>query len=344
MADGRETWEDAHGPRFWRSLEQLAASPEAMRLVEREFPHLGEAARTDRRTLLKLLGASLVLAGLTACDDAPARPRPRPSTPWQTRCWSACPRRAGIGVIPGTAYPPLAVQAAAPPPPPPSAGDGVTVAFAPDPAVWDGRFANNAWLQELPRPLTKQVWGNAVLLAPVTAARLGVADGDVVEVTVAGRSVAGPACVLPGHAADAVTLPLGYGRWRAGFVGDHVGFSAYAVRRSDSPWFDRADLRPTGARLPLVTTQDHHTLAGRDVVRAATLATFRENPEFARGPAGPFPSFYPEYRYEGHAWGMAIDLNACTGCNACVVACQAENNVPVVGPKEVARHRQIDGT
>ncbi len=247
------------------------------------------------------------------------------------------------GVVAGTARAPQPVEPDSPPPIDlGGAGDGLRVAFAPDPSVWDGRYAGNAWLQELPRPLSKLVWGNAVLLAPATAAGLGVTDGDVVEVGLDGRTVSGPVFVMPGHAPDTATLPLGYGRWRAGFVGSGVGFSAYALRGGEAAWFGAgAALRRTGRREPLVTTQDHHTMAGRDVVRAATLAEFRRNPGFARSDATAPPSFYPEVRYEGHAWGMAIDLNACLGCNACVVACQAENNVPVVGREEVAIGREM---
>lgn len=250
------------------------------------------------------------------------------------------------GVVAGSAFAPRPVAApAAPPLPPfPPAGDGLRVAFAPDPGVWDGRYANNAWLQELPRPLSKIVWGNAVLLAPATAARLGLSDGDVVEVSLGGRAVEGPVWTMPGHAPDTVTLPLGYGRWRSGFVGTGVGFNAYALRASGAPWFAAgAALRPTGARQPPVTTQDHDRMAERAVVRTATLAAFQRDRDAAQPPGDDDarPSFYPEYAYDGHAWGMVIDLNACLGCNACVVACQAENNVPVVGREEVAIGREM---
>ena len=209
------------------------------------------------------------------------------------------------------------------------------VVFAPDPSVWDGRYANNGWLQELPKPLTKQVWGNAALISPETAASLGLSPGDAVDLTVEGRVVRAPVWVLPGHAPGAVTLTLGYGRWRAGRIGDGIGFSAYAVRPSARPWVAGGEMRAAGERIALVTTQHHHALDGRDIVRVVAPG------QPTAAPAVEQPSLYPEWTYEGHAWGMAIDLDACIGCNACVVACQAENNVAVVGPEEAARGREM---
>lgn len=135
-----------------------------------------------------------------------------------------------------------------------------------------------------------------------------------------------------------------YGRWRSGFVGTGVGFNAYALRTGGAPWFAAgATLRPTGVRQPPVTTQDHDRMAERAVVRTATFAAFQRDRDAAQPPGNDDarPSFYPEYAYDGHAWGMVIDLNACLGCNACVVACQAENNVPVVGQEEVAIGREM---
>ncbi|HYH17064.1 MAG TPA: 4Fe-4S dicluster domain-containing protein [Azospirillum sp.] len=242
------------------------------------------------------------------------------------------------GVVPDTALPSRAV-APAPgwrPAPPPAGAGGLEVVFAPDPSVWDGCFANNAWLQELPKPLSKMVWDNAILLAPATAAALDLENGAVAALTLGSRTLRGPVWTLPGHAADTVTLPLGYGRWSAGRVGTAVGFDAYRLRRADAPWLAAgAELRATGERHALATTQRHATMAGRDIVRTA--------PPVPREPPAqePPPSIYPDYAYAGPAWGMAVDLNACVGCNACVTACQAENNVPVVGRAEVARGREM---
>lgn len=209
--------------------------------------------------------------------------------------------------------------------------------LAPDPSIWDGRYAGNAWLQELPKPLTKQVWGNAALIAPATAQARGLKTGDIVALSSEGRTIEAPVFVLPGQADDTLTLTLGYGRTRAGRVGTGVGFNAYPLRSADQPW-TLADvaMRPTGRRETIITTQHHNTMAGREIVRVVAERAPPSPP-----PLPPQPSFYPEWEYRGRAWAMAIDLDACIGCNACVAACQAENNVPVVGPAEVARGREM---
>jgi molybdopterin-containing oxidoreductase family iron-sulfur binding subunit len=224
--------------------------------------------------------------------------------------------------------------------------------FRPDPAVFDGSFANNAWLQELPRPITKLVWDNALLLAPATAERLGLRQEELVEVRAAGRALRAPVWVLPGHAPDCATLHLGYGRRRAGRVGDGVGVNAAALRAAGAPWsLAGVELEPTGGRHLLVSTQMHQNIPleseqaeRRHLVRAATLADYVARPDFVRElehHAGEDVGMYPRWEYPGRAWGMAVDLNACTGCNACVVACQAENNIPVVGKEQVGKGREM---
>jgi molybdopterin-containing oxidoreductase family iron-sulfur binding subunit len=226
------------------------------------------------------------------------------------------------------------------------AAQGSDLVFRPDPAVWDGRFANNGWLQELPKPLTKLTWDNAALMSPAVAERLGVQNGDVVELTYATRRVKAPAWILPGQADGTVTLHLGYGRTRAGRTGSGLGANAYALRTAAAPWGGSGlTLKKTGERSRLASTQGHQTMQGRNLVRMATAEEFRKHPDFARDPgdheAGHQPSFYAPHKYEGYAWGMAIDLNACTGCNACVMACQSENNSPVVGKAEVLVGREM---
>ncbi len=217
-----------------------------------------------------------------------------------------------------------------------------TVMFAPDPGVWDGRYANNGWLQELPKPLTKLVWGNAALIGPQSATALGVGDGDVIAIELGGRSIRAPVWIAPGHAENALTLPLGYGRTYAGRVGSGVGFDAYAIRPADAPWLaSGARVTATGERAPLVSTQEHHGMGGRDLVRVVAAEALDALPDTARMTAEPASSIYPDWPYPGHAWGMTIDLDACIGCNACIVACQAENNTPVVGADEVARGREM---
>jgi len=203
------------------------------------------------------------------------------------------------------------------------------------------------------------------MLSPALAERLGVSIGrtyqgapegagretpygtevDVVEVRYRGKTVTAPALVVPGHPDNVVTLHLGYGRTRSGRVGNGAGFDAYALRASDGLWSGvGVELHRTGAKTRIAGTQDHWSMEGRDIVRVKPLAEFREHPEvFKEMGEEPPPAMtlYPPYKYEGHAWGMSIDLNACVGCNACVVACQAENNIPVVGKLEVSRGREM---
>jgi Fe-S-cluster-containing dehydrogenase component len=218
---------------------------------------------------------------------------------------------------------------------------GLELMFAPDPTVWDGRFANNGWLQELPKPLTKLTWDNAALIAPALAARLGLANEDLVELTYRGRSIDAPVWIMPGHPDGAVTVQLGYGRSRAGRIGSGIGYNAYALRTADAPWFGVGlEIKKNGGRHPLAATQHHHGMEGRDIVRAVSAAEYALNPGRFHDEA-PAATLYPPFRYDGYAWGMTIDLGACIGCNACTIACQAENNIPIVGKAEVARGREM---
>jgi molybdopterin-containing oxidoreductase family iron-sulfur binding subunit len=227
---------------------------------------------------------------------------------------------------------------------PPANGD-LEILFRPDPTVWDGSFSNNGWMQELPKPLTKLTWDNAALVSPATAERLGLANEDVVDLTIDGRSVQAPVWIAPGHADDAVSVTLGYGRTRAGRVGDNAGFNASAIRSSAN--FLHAGglaVRSTGRRHPLATTQEHHSMEGRHLVRSASHEAYAEDPhifEHMGHRPGPEMTLYPGHKYEGYAWGMAIDLNSCTGCNACMVACTSENNTPVVGKDQVLAGREM---
>jgi MoCo/4Fe-4S cofactor protein with predicted Tat translocation signal len=257
------------------------------------------------------------------------------------------------GVMAGTALPAKSVtvdlqrQPANPPrpEPPTSEAQGLEIIFRPDPSIWDGRFANNGWLQELPKPLTKLTWDNAALISPATAERLRLTSEELVELRYRGRVVRAPILILPGHADDAVTVHLGYGRKRGGRVCTGAGFNAYALRPSDAPWFSTGlEIQKTGTWYSLARTDHHFSMEGRNLVRVGTVEQFRQDPDFVRTmdhEASQLPSLYPGYRYTGYAWGMAIDVNACIGCNACVVACQAENNSPVVGKTEVMRGREM---
>jgi Fe-S-cluster-containing dehydrogenase component len=280
------------------------------------------------------------------------------------------------GVVAGTSLPPLAVsltdklaQTAVPRAP---QGEELEINFRPDPTIWDGRYANNGWLQELPKPLTKMTWDNVAQFAPAAAERLGLSNGDLVELRYKGRSVEAPAWISPGHADGSVTVTLGYGRTRAGRVGTGVGFSAYRLRTSDAPWFDAGlEVRKTGRTYPLANTELHRNVMSlnetgeaerqRHLVRVGTIDEYRAEPDFAKHlehDPNPKESLYPampgsvnrldvergatnppgngEYQ-----WGMGINLNTCIGCGVCVVACQAENNIPVVGKDQVAHGREM---
>lgn len=219
------------------------------------------------------------------------------------------------------------------------------IIFRPDPTIWDGTFINNGWLQELPKPLTKLTWDNAALISPSTAEQLQLANEDVVELHHRGRKVEAPVWIVPGHAPDCVTVHLGYGQSKSGNVGTGTGFSAYALRASDAPWADGGlEIRKTRKRFKLACTQEHNSMEGRNLIRTGTLREFVQHPDFVREMdevESPIPSMYPGFKYESYAWGMSIDLNACIGCNACTIACQSENNIPVVGKTQVARGREM---
>ncbi|MBI5508308.1 MAG: 4Fe-4S dicluster domain-containing protein [Deltaproteobacteria bacterium] len=254
------------------------------------------------------------------------------------------------GFVAGSAAPPLSIAAlprpAAPLAPLAPAATGLTLLIAADPSIKDGTFANNGWLQELAKPLTKIVWDNVAHLAPQTALAHGLENGDVVTLEVGARRVEAPVWILPGQAPDCVTVHLGFGRRFAGRVGDQVGFDAYRLRTAEQLWTrDGLRLTKTGRQHLIATTQSHHSMEGRDLVRRASAAQYRAAPRFAKtlnDKAGPPQSLYPERpQGDGNAWALSIDLSACIGCNACVVACQAENNVPVVGKDQVARGREM---
>ncbi len=223
--------------------------------------------------------------------------------------------------------------------------DELTLLFRPDPNVHDGSLANNGWLQELPKPWTRLTWDNAVLVSPRLAEARALRNGDVVEVETRGATVRAPVWILPGQAEHSITVHLGYGRRRAGRVGAGAGFNAYALRGAATiSHAERVMLTKTGKRQRLATTQDHFSMEGRHLVREATLTEYRRDPEFAHHVghhSGEPVSMYPPIEYEGYAWGMVVNLGACTGCNACVVACNAENNIPVVGKDQVLNGREM---
>ncbi|MGA8273677.1 MAG: TAT-variant-translocated molybdopterin oxidoreductase [Candidatus Sulfotelmatobacter sp.] len=221
-----------------------------------------------------------------------------------------------------------------------------------DPSIYDGQFSNNGWLQELPKPMTKLTWDNAILIGPKMADRLQVKTCDMVELELNGKKVTGPVWIQVGHPDNSVTAFLGYGRKRAGRVGTAQGFDAYPLRTSAAPWFATGlQIRKTGEKYVLASTQGYQAMDTpngdhRPLVRETALEEYRKDPDFAKeqdeDPAPGLTLYKPyPYKEEDYAWGMAIDLNSCVGCNNCMIACQSENNIAVVGKEQVAIGRHM---
>ena len=272
------------------------------------------------------------------------------------------------GFIADTAFSPKGGggKASIPAPAAQAPAGALEIIFRSDPNVYDGRYANVGWLQEVPRPVTNLSWDNAALMSYATLEKLGVAEHDVIEITLNGKKVLAPVLAVPGHANGSITLHLGQGRQAAGRVGSGVGFNAYQIRPSNSPLFATgATVKKTGEVWGFAVTKSHyqdhrsvavggdgsgtHSLEGneamdRGIIRYATLEEFKKHPEFAQEGEGrdvpePTTSMFPSYRYDHNAWGMSIDMNSCVGCNACIVSCYAENNIAVVGKHQVTMGR-----
>jgi molybdopterin-containing oxidoreductase family iron-sulfur binding subunit len=233
-----------------------------------------------------------------------------------------------------------------------NAGNSLEITFHPDPSVWDGRFANNGWLQELPKPISKLTWDNAALISPALAKNRGLVDGDVVELLFQGRAVRAPVWITPGQAENSVALHVGHGRSKVGRVGSGVGCDVSPLRTASDFWFGPGlEITRTGRKYPLASTRNEHVVQGRDILFTGTLRQYLGDGSFvnqaatregAEEPARNDTLYDPkEHEYAGYKWGMAIDLTACVGCNACVIACQAENNIPVVGKEQVAKGRDM---
>jgi MoCo/4Fe-4S cofactor protein with predicted Tat translocation signal len=221
-----------------------------------------------------------------------------------------------------------------------------------DPTIYDGQFSNNGWLQELPKPMNKLTWDNAVLIGPQMAKRLQIATKDVVELELNGKKVTGAVWIQAGHPDNSATIFLGYGRRRAGRVGTGQGFDAYALRTSAAPWIATGlKIRKTGNTYNLASTQGYQSMdtpdgGHRPLVRETTLEEYRKDPDFAKEQGeepAPGLTLYKPYPYEeeDYAWGMTIDLNACVGCNNCMLACQSENNIAVVGHEQTLLGRHM---
>jgi molybdopterin-containing oxidoreductase family iron-sulfur binding subunit len=282
------------------------------------------------------------------------------------------------GVIPNTAAPAKSVTAStaflAQPAQAVPANGSLEISILPDPTVYDGRFSNNGWLQELPKPLNKITWDNVALISPRTAARLGVNTGndldeygggtrgssfintkggntfsDLVTLKYQGADIQKPVpmWVTPGQPDDVITIFMGYGRTRAGRVGTGIGYNAFDVRRSDAMNSGFGEVsKLAGETARIASTQIHFNMEGRDLLRVWNVDEFNEDPEMGHQHDEYPNSMYPYEQHQevyekNHKWGMTIDLNSCVGCNACVIACQAENNIPVVGKEQVERSREM---
>ncbi len=222
--------------------------------------------------------------------------------------------------------------------------DNLEINFYPS-QLYDGRYANNGWLQELPDPVSKISWDNAAMISPETADELRLENGDVVRVEYDGRILEMPVWISPGQAAYTIGLALGYGREQAGQVARGVGFNTYRLRTTKICHFGNgAKLTGTDKTYELANTQDHNSMEGRPIIREATLEEYLVNPEFAAEMVEhpPLKSIYGDHDYShGYQWGMVIDLNTCIGCNACTIACQSENNIPIVGKEQVVKGREM---
>ena len=273
------------------------------------------------------------------------------------------------GWIEGTAFDkPASMKASAAAVPAPAAKDSFEIIFRPDPNIYDGRYSNVGWLQELPKPVTSLAWDNAALISGATLTKLGVEEDDIVEITVDGRTVRASVLVAPGHPDNSATLYLGYGREAAGRVGSGQGFNAYLIRTSAAPFYTTGTIKKVDGKWGLAVTKSHYQdhrgkFAGgkgdgnyslewneaetRGVIRSATLEEYKANPGFANADDEEHPvdhkdiSLFPNWEYKDNAWGMSIDLNSCVGCNACIVGCYAENNIPVVGKQQVRIGRNM---
>jgi molybdopterin-containing oxidoreductase family iron-sulfur binding subunit len=252
--------------------------------------------------------------------------------------------------------------------PAPTAKDSLEIIFRPDPSIYDGRWSNVGWLQELPKPVTNLSWDNAAIVSGATLTRLGLEEDDIVELTVGNGKVKAPVIVAPGHPDNSVTVYLGYGREFAGRVGSGAGFNAYLIRNTWAPFYATGSLRKIEGKWGIAITKSHYqdqrgktfgqqgtgnnsleadeALGPRGIVRYATLEEYKANPGFANEGEGHEKtdmgtSMFPNWTYPDNAWGMSIDMNSCTGCNACIVSCYAENNIAVVGKQQVRIGRNL---
>ena len=366
---------------FWQAQNINMAAPVAAS-TNGPRPRPTEAAGSDAHGTQTPASPAQSTTAANTAQQAPAQgPRPAAATaPTATAVFEDRWRRiVHDGVVPNSASPTRTMTGSAgflaQQQPAVTSSGNIEISILPDPSVYDGRFTNNGWLQELPNPLTKVTWENVALISPATAARLGLNRGndpdeisggergtafintrgsnmtaDVVTLNYQGANISKgvPVWIQPGQPDDVVTIYQGYGRTRAGRIGTGIGYNAFDVMRSDAMNFGFGTLTATGEKATIATTQIHFNMEGRDLLRVFDHDVFEATPERWHQ-----PDEYPKTMYQDAAkqyqeqyaqhykWGMTIDLNACVGCNACVIACQAENNIPVVGKEQVERNREM---
>ena len=349
---------------YWSAQSSLMARPTAAAAATAANTAPAHAANTASSD-------SNAAKSAAAANTAPI------AAPASTNVEDSWRRAVHNGVIPNTAATAKSVTAntaflSQPQPANRATGD-IEISILRDPCVYDGRFANNGWLQELPNPLNKVTWENVALISPRTAERLKINIGadkrefsggargtsfintrgtnmasDLVTLTYQGGKIEKPVpmWITPGQPDDVITLFMGYGRTRAGRVGTGLGYSAFDVRRSDAMDSGFGSIAATGEQTQIVSTQIHFNMEGRDILRVWDLEEFEKNPTMGHQHDEYPMSMYPYEQHQAtydvnHKWGMTIDLNSCVGCNACVLACQSENNIPVVGKEQVERHRMM---
>ena len=286
-----------------------------------------------------------LVAGMTITDPS-GQPFKSSDSFWKHVLHDGFVPGTAAGAAAGSSQPPVASNQS---PVPSNQQTGLEIIFRPDPTIWDGRFANNGWLQELPKPLTKITWDPAAWISPKLAESQHLSDGDIIELRYRGNTAKLPVAVVPGHPDNSVTAFYGYGRkvtGRVGAVAEDVAknFDVYRLRTSDAPYFGSGLEISKVGKYTLARTQEHHLMEGRNPVRATTFEEYRKNPEVIAHMGETPPralTMIPEWEYNGYKWGMAIDLTSCTGCGTCTIACQAENNIPVVGKDQVNRGREM---
>lgn len=209
----------------------------------------------------------------------------------------------------------------------------------------EGNMANVSWLQEFPDPVTKICWDNYLCVSPSTALKEGLKEGQVLQLSLKNRQIKAPVHIQPGQSEGVLGLALGYGRSLCGKVGRNVGVNAWPLMdlSNDQMVFSglSVSFKKTGKVIPLANVQGHHSMEGRDIILETTLPEYLKDPSSGIHKGHKVVSLWSEHKYKGHKWGMTIDLNACNGCGACMVACQAENNIPVVGKKYVLQGREM---